>query len=99
VCNLSTCEAEAGGLRVQGQPELHSQTLSQNNNDSTKKTLILHGTVVHACSSNYSETEVGRSLELVRRLAWASQHEFYLKTTTTIKNPARCQWLTPVIAI
>jgi hypothetical protein len=29
VCNHSTQEAEVGGLRVQGQLGLHSQTLSQ----------------------------------------------------------------------
>jgi hypothetical protein len=31
-CNPSTQEVEAGGLRVQGQPELHSETLSQKQN-------------------------------------------------------------------
>jgi hypothetical protein len=29
-CNPSTQEAEAGGSQVQGQPVLHSKTLSQN---------------------------------------------------------------------
>jgi hypothetical protein len=28
-CNSSTQESEAGGLRVQGQPRLHSQTLKK----------------------------------------------------------------------
>jgi hypothetical protein len=29
-CNPSTQEAEAGGWQVQGQPELQSETVSQN---------------------------------------------------------------------
>jgi hypothetical protein len=29
ICNLSTWEVEAGRSRVQGQPELHSEILSQ----------------------------------------------------------------------
>jgi hypothetical protein len=35
-CNPSTREAEAGELRVQGQPGLYSETLSQNTNKQTK---------------------------------------------------------------
>jgi hypothetical protein len=30
ICNPSTCEAEAGGLKVQSQYGVHSETLSQN---------------------------------------------------------------------
>jgi hypothetical protein len=28
-CNISTCETEARGLQVQGQPALHRETLTQ----------------------------------------------------------------------
>jgi hypothetical protein len=33
--NCSTQKAEAGGLKVQGQPGLHSETLSQNKQTKT----------------------------------------------------------------
>jgi hypothetical protein len=38
-CNPSTGEAEAGGSQVQGQPGLHSKTLSQQNKTNKKKKL------------------------------------------------------------
>jgi hypothetical protein len=41
VCNPSTREAKAGGLQVQGQPGLYSETLSQklNNNNKIKQNI------------------------------------------------------------
>lgn len=52
-CNLSTYKAEAGGSQVlgqlcqachfQGKPELHTETLSQNNNKTCLKGLPVPG--------------------------------------------------------
>jgi hypothetical protein len=36
-CNTNTWEAEAGGWRVGGQPELHSETLTQTNRTRQKQ--------------------------------------------------------------
>jgi hypothetical protein len=41
-CNSSTQEAKAGGLRVQGQPGLHSETLSQKNYKVGRGEFIFH---------------------------------------------------------
>jgi hypothetical protein len=38
-CNLSTLEAKAGGFQDQGQPELHSETLSQKEKKKKEKVL------------------------------------------------------------
>jgi hypothetical protein len=39
-CTPSSQEAEAGGLRIQGHPGLHSKTLPQKNKTKQKKTKI-----------------------------------------------------------
>jgi hypothetical protein len=38
-CNPSTPEGEAGGLRVPGQPRLHTKTLSQTSKQNTIKSI------------------------------------------------------------
>jgi hypothetical protein len=40
-CNLSTLEAKAGGFQDQGQPELHSETLSQKEKKKRKRSFPL----------------------------------------------------------
>jgi hypothetical protein len=59
-CNPSTPESEAGGLQVQGQPMLHSESLPP---PPTKKKKSLKGyvktnkrgtAVAHACKPSYS---------------------------------------------
>jgi hypothetical protein len=37
ICNSSTKEVKAGGLRIQDQPGLHSKTLCQQNKTTAKK--------------------------------------------------------------
>jgi hypothetical protein len=41
-CDLSTPEIETKGFRVQGQPGLHSKTLSQNNKKKKKKYIYIY---------------------------------------------------------
>jgi hypothetical protein len=45
-CNPSTWEAEAGGLRVQGQPWLHNETLSQKNPQNQRGFIELNNSYV-----------------------------------------------------
>jgi hypothetical protein len=56
-CNPSFWKAETGGSQVQGQPGLHSETLSQNNNN--KKDVLELVMVMHVCNPStwYAEAE------------------------------------------
>lgn len=49
ICNNSTCEAEAGGLQVQGQLMLHRKTLYKTNQSKTKAQNHYHNKLGAIC--------------------------------------------------